>query len=119
MHEKFGEKQTVEEFSIKTRHCDCEFYKMTIFLQLLDSKNFQSKVVFYGKIWFGWNVFLDGEKKKKNLSIHTFKLYWCLSGDSFVKQNVCAVKHHQREASAIQPAATTAPHRMVRQSRAA
>lgn len=38
---------------------------MTIFLQLLDGKNFQSKAVFYGKIWFGWNVFLDGEKKKK------------------------------------------------------
>ena len=54
------------------------------------------------------------KKKKKDLSIHTLsKFHWCLSGDNSVKQNACAVKHHQREVSAVQAAAATAPHRTV------
>lgn len=62
---KFGEKQAVKEFSIKTRHWYSDLYKMIFFFQLLDGKNFQSKAVkalFCSKAWFRWNTLLEENK---------------------------------------------------------
>lgn len=44
------------------------FTKMTVFFQLLHGKDFQSKAVFCGKIWFGWDVFL--KENPKSFSAH-------------------------------------------------
>lgn len=64
---KLGEKQTVKEFSVETKHWYCDLYKMTFLFQLLDGKYFQSKGVkalFHRKTWFRWNIFLEEKEIK-------------------------------------------------------